>query len=30
LKGMIDELSANDRELVPVDASLLDAFKDWD
>ena len=30
LKGMIDELSANERELVPVDTTLLDAFKDWD
>ena len=30
LKGVIDELSENERELVPVDDSLLDAFKDWD
>ena len=30
LKGMIDELSENERELVPVDDSLLDAFKEWD
>jgi hypothetical protein len=30
LKGMIDELSENEKDLVPVDASLLDAFKDWD
>lgn len=30
LKGMIDELSESERELVPVDDSLLDAFKDWD
>lgn len=30
LKSVIDELSENERELVPVDDSLLDAFKDWD
>jgi hypothetical protein len=30
LKSMIDELSENERELVPVDDSLLDAFKGWD
>jgi hypothetical protein len=30
LKGVIDELSDSERELVPVDDSLLDAFKDWD
>ncbi|MDH3257099.1 MAG: hypothetical protein OEM27_05740 [Nitrospinota bacterium] len=30
LKGMIDELSESERESVPVDSSLLDAFKDWD
>ena len=30
LKSMVDELSENERELVPVDDSLLDAFKDWD
>jgi len=30
LKGVIDELSENERGLVPVDDSLLDAFKDWD
>jgi hypothetical protein len=30
LKGVIDELSESERDLVPVDDSLLDAFKDWD
>ncbi len=30
LKSMIDELSENERDLVPVDDSLLDAFKGWD
>ncbi len=30
LKSMIDELSENERESVPVDDSLLDAFKGWD
>lgn len=30
LKCMIDELSENEKDLVPVDDSLLDAFKDWD
>jgi len=30
LKGMIDELNEGEKELVPVDDSLLDAFKDWD
>ena len=30
LKGVIDELSESEQELVPVDDSLLDAFKDWD
>ena len=29
LKGMIDELSENEKDQVPVDASLTDAFKDW-
>lgn len=30
LKSTIDELSENEKDLVPVDASLLDAFKGWD
>ncbi len=30
LKGMIDELSENEKDLVPVDTSVTDAFKDWD
>ena len=30
LKSSIDELSEDEREQVPVDSSLLDAFKDWD
>ena len=30
LKSMIDELDESERDLVPVDDSLLDAFKDWD
>jgi len=30
LKGVIDELSDDEKELVPVDDSLLDAFKEWD
>ncbi len=30
LKGMIDELSESERESVPVDDSLLEAFKGWD
>lgn len=30
LKSMIDELSESERDLVPLDSSLLDAFKGWD
>ena len=30
LKGVIDELDESERELVPVDDSLLNAFKEWD
>jgi hypothetical protein len=30
LKAMIDELSENEKDLVPVDDSLVDVFKDWD
>lgn len=30
LKSSIDELSENEKDLVPVDASMTDAFKDWD
>jgi len=30
LKSVIDELSENERELVPVDDSLLETFKEWD
>jgi len=30
LKCMIDELSENEKDLVPLDNTLLDAFKDWD
>ncbi len=29
-KSMIDELSENEKDLVPVEASLTDTFKDWD
>ena len=30
LKSMIDELGENEKDLVPVDASLTDTFKEWD
>ena len=30
LKGSIDELSENEKDLVPIDASLTDVFKAWD
>ncbi|NIQ00067.1 MAG: hypothetical protein GWM98_06300 [Nitrospinaceae bacterium] len=30
LKGLVDELSEDEKDLVPVDSSLMDAFKDWD
>ena len=30
LKSVVDELSENERELVPVDDSLLETFKEWD
>ena len=30
LKAMIDELSENEKDLVPVDNSLADVFKGWD
>ena len=30
LKSSIDELSENEKDLVPIDSSLMDAFKGWD
>ncbi len=30
LKAMIDELSENEKDMVPVDDSLADVFKGWD
>lgn len=30
LKCMIDELSENDKDLVPVEASLTETFNEWD
>lgn len=30
LKSMIDELSENEKDLVPVDDSLTDVFKSWE
>ena len=30
LKAMIDELSDDEQDMVPIDDSLVDVFKDWD
>jgi len=30
LKCMVDELGENEKDLVPVDGSLTDVFKEWD
>lgn len=30
LKSFIDELSENEKDLVPIDNSLTDVFKDWE
>lgn len=30
LKCMLDELSENEKDLVPIDNSLTDVFKEWD
>ncbi len=30
LKAMIDELSDDEKDMVPIDDSLVDVFKGWD
>jgi hypothetical protein len=30
LKAMIDELSEDEQDMVPIDESLVDVFKGWD